>query len=152
MGLLSPRRANLLVLRTLSIVVMIGTCVAADAVAATTTIPAGADLQLALNAARPGDVLVLQAGARYIGPFKLPPNVAGPTITIRSSAILPERRIGPQDVALLPTLAAEVATPIVDGVGAANWRLDGIALESVIDGTGEVILLQDSTTSTWTAC
>ena len=145
MGPLFPRRADLLVLRMLSILVMIGTCLTADAVAATTTVPAGADLQLALNAARPGDVLVLQAGARYIGPFKLPPNLAGPTITIRSSAILPERRIGPQDVALLPTLAAAVASPIVDGVGAANWRLDGIALESVIDGTGEVILLQDST-------
>src|SRR4051812_3537388 len=145
MGPLSPRRADLLVLRMSSILVMIGTCLAADAVAATTTVPAGADLQLALNAARPGDVLVLQAGARDIGPFKLPPNPAGQTITIRSSALLPERRIGPQDVALLPTLAAVVASPIVDGVGAANWRLDGIALESVIDGTGEVILLQDST-------
>ena len=77
MGPLSPRRADLLVLRMLSILVMIGTCLAADAVAATTTVPAGADLQLALNAARPGDVLVLQAGARYIGPFKLPPNPVG---------------------------------------------------------------------------
>jgi hypothetical protein len=145
MGPLSPRRADLLVLRTLSILVMIWTCFAAEAVAATTKVPAGADLQLVLNAARPGDVLVLQPGARYIGPFKLPPNLAGPTITIRSAAILPERRIGPQDIALLPTLAAAVASPIVDGVGAANWRLDGIALESVLDGTGEVILLQDST-------
>src|SRR4051812_11353525 len=145
MGPLSPRRADLLVLRTLSILVMIWTCFAADAFAATTTVPAGTDLQLALNAAHPGDVLVLQAGARYVGPFKLPPNLTGPTITIRSSAILPERRIGPQDIALLPTLAAAVASPIVDGVGAANWRLDGIALESVICGAGGGILLQDLT-------
>src|SRR3954471_22481632 len=106
MGPLSPRRADLLVLRMLSILVMIGTCVAADAVAATTTVAAGADLQLALNAARPGDVLVLTAGARDIGPFKLPPTPAGPAIPIRSSGILPERRIGPGDIALLPTLAA----------------------------------------------
>jgi len=124
---------------------MIATWLSADAFAATTTVTAGADLQAALNAAHPGDVLVLQAGARYVGPFTLPPNPIGPPITIRSSAILPERRIGPQDIALLPTLASPVAWAILDGTGAANWRLDGIAFEPVVDGTGEVILLQDST-------
>jgi hypothetical protein len=124
---------------------MIATWLSADAFAATTTVAAGADLQAALNAARPGDVLVLQAGARYVGPFTLPPNPTGPPITIRSSAILPERRIGPQDAALLPTLASPVAWAILDGTGASNWRLDGIAFEPVVDGTGEVILLQDST-------
>jgi len=124
---------------------MIATWLSADAFAATTTITAGADLQAALNAAHPGDVLVLQAGARYVGPFTLPPNPTGPPITIRSSAVLPERRIGPQDAALLPTLASPVAWAILDGTGASNWRLDGIAFEPVVDGTGEVILLQDST-------
>jgi hypothetical protein len=124
---------------------MISTWLSADALAATTTVAAGADLQAALNAARPGDVLVLQAGARYVGPFTLPPNPTGPPITIRSSAILPERRIGPQDAAVLATLASPVAWAIVDGTGASNWRLDGIAFEPVVDGTGEVILLQDST-------
>jgi len=123
---------------------MMATWLAADALAATTNVAAGADLQAALNAARPGDVLVLQAGARYVGPFTLPPNPIGPPITIRSSAILPERRIGPQDAGLLPTLASPVAWAILDGTGASNWRLDGIAFEPVVDGSGEVILLQDS--------
>ena len=144
MGPLSPRRTDLLVLRALAIPVMIATSLAADALAATTNVPAGADLQAALNLARPGDVLILQAGARYDGPFTLPPNPTGPPITIRSSATLPERRIGPQDAALLPTLASPVAWAILDGTGASNWRLDGIAFEPVVDGTGEVILLQDS--------
>ena len=145
MGPLSPVRTALLVLRMVSIPVMIGTSLPTDAVAATTVVPAGADLQMALNAAHAGDVLVLQAGARYVGPFTLPPNPSGPPITIRSSAILPERRIGPQDAALLPTLASPVAWAILDGTGASNWRLDGIAFEPVVDGTGEVILLQEST-------
>ena len=145
MGPLSSGRTGLRVLKALSIPVMIATWLSADAFAATTTVTAGADLQAALNAAHPGDVLVLQAGARYVGPFTLPPNPIGPPITIRSSAILPERRIGPQDIALLPTLASPVAWAILDGTGAANWRLDGIAFEPVVDGTGEVILLQDST-------
>ena len=123
---------------------MIGTWLAADARAATTTVPAGADLQAALNAAQPGDVLVLQAGARYVGSFRLPGKAAGPVITIRSSATLPDRRITSQDANLLPTLASAVVSAVLDGTGAANWRLDGIRFESVSNGQGDVILLQDS--------
>jgi len=144
MGPLSPRRTDLLVLRALAIPVMIATSLAADALAATTNVPAGADLQAALNLARPGDVLILQAGARYDGPFTLPPNPTGPPITIRSSATLPERRIGPQDAALLPTLASPVAWAILDGTGASNWRLDGIAFEPVVDGNRRSHPPQDS--------
>ncbi|HTH04105.1 MAG TPA: hypothetical protein VL882_27720, partial [Vicinamibacterales bacterium] len=124
---------------------MIGTWLAADARAATTTVPAGADLQAALNAAQPGDVLVLQAGARYVGSFRLPGKAAGPVITIRSSATLPDRRITSQDANLLPTLASAVVSAVLDGTGAANWRLDGIRFESVSNGQGDVIVLQDST-------
>ena len=143
MDAFSPGRTGLLLLRTLSIPVMIG--LAADAVAATTTVAAGADLQAALNAAQPGDVLVLQAGARFVGQFRLPPNATGPVITIRSSATLPQRRIAPQDANLLPTLASPVISAVLDGTGAANWRLDGIRFESVSNGQGDVIVLQDST-------
>jgi hypothetical protein len=138
-------RIPLLVLRTLSIPVMIGTFLAADALAATTVVTAGVDLQAALNAAQPGDVLVLQAGARFVGSFRLPAKPAGPVITIRSSAALPERRIGPQDASLLPTLASPVASAVLDGTGAANWRLDGISFESVSNGQGDVVVLQNST-------
>jgi hypothetical protein len=123
---------------------MMGTLLAAEALAATTTVAAGADLQAALNAAQPGDVLVLEAGARFVGSFRLPAKAAGPVITIRSSATLPSRRIGPQDANLLPTLASPVVSAILDGSGAANWKLDGIRFESVSNGQGEVILLQDS--------
>jgi hypothetical protein len=138
-----PRRIALLVLRTISIPLIIA--FATDARAATITVAAGADLQAALNAAQPGDVLLLQAGARFVGSFKLPPKPTGPVITIRSSATLPERRIGPQDADLLPTLASGIISAILDGTGAANWKLDGVRLESVSNGQGEVIVLQDST-------
>ena len=36
------------------------------------TVPAGASLQAAINAALPGDTLVLQAGATYVGTVLLP--------------------------------------------------------------------------------
>src|SRR5205085_10690078 len=38
----------------------------------TINVPAGGDLQAALNQARPGDQLVLQAGATFIGNYVLP--------------------------------------------------------------------------------
>ena len=139
------RRTRLRVLRAFSIPVMIATSFAVDAHAATTIVPAGADLQAALDAAQPGDELVLQAGARFVGSFRLPAKAAGPVITIRSSATLPDRRITPQDDSLLPTLASSAISAVLDGTGAANWRLDGIRFESVSNGQGDVIVLQDST-------
>lgn len=145
MGPFSPRGTRLLALKVVSIPVMLGTWLTATASAATTFVPAGADLQSVLNAAGPGDTIVLQAGARYVGSFRLPAKPAGPPITIRSSAELPDRRISPQDANLLPTLAAGVISAILDGTGAANWKLDGIRFESVLNGQGEVIVLQDST-------
>src|SRR5579871_1833326 len=46
----------------------------------------GGDLQKALNEARPGDAIVLQAGAVYTGPFDLPVKKDGQGwITIESS-------------------------------------------------------------------
>ena len=114
------RRTRLLVLKTLSVPVMIGTWSAVDALAATTIVAAGANLQAALNAAQPGDELVLQAGARFVGPFRLPAKAAGPVITIRSSATLPDRRITPQDASLLATLASPVVSAVLDGTGAAT--------------------------------
>ena len=143
MDAFSPGRTSLLVLRTLSIPVMIG--LAADALAATTTVAAGASLQAALNAAQPGDELVLEAGARFVGPFRLPPNATGPVITIRSSATLPQRRITPQDANLLPTLASPIIAAVLDGTGAANWKIDGVSFESISTGQGDVIVLQNST-------
>jgi hypothetical protein len=118
------RRARPLVLRTFSFAALIGTSFAGNARAATTVVGAGADLQAALNAAQPGDELVLQAGARFLGSFRLPAKAAGPVITIRSSATLPDRRITPQDASLLPTLASPVVSAVDDGPGAANGRHD----------------------------
>lgn len=117
----------------------------APAGAATRTVNAGGDLQAALDAAQPGDVIVVQAGARFVGPFKLPPKPAGAVITVRSSATLPSRRITPADSSLLPTLASGVVAAVLDGVNAANWRLDGLQFESVSNGQGEVIVLHDAT-------
>ncbi|HEX8145428.1 MAG TPA: hypothetical protein VF553_22860, partial [Pyrinomonadaceae bacterium] len=57
----------------------------------TIRVPAGGDFQKALNAARPGDSIILEAGASYLGPFTLPAKPGSNTdadfISIQSSAL-----------------------------------------------------------------
>lgn len=117
----------------------------APAAGNTLYVNAGGNLQAALNSAVPGDVIVVQAAARFVGPFRLPVKPAGAVITIRSSATLPDRRITPSDSALLPTLATGVISSVLDGTNASNWKLDGLRFESVSNGQGDIIVLQDST-------
>jgi hypothetical protein len=112
--------------------------------AATLQVEAGGNLQGALNAAQPGDEIVVAAGARFVGEFRLPPKPDGPVITIRSSAALPDRRMTPADQGLMPTLAAGVIAPALQGTRAANWRIDGVRFESTSNGEGEIIVLQDA--------
>jgi hypothetical protein len=115
------------------------------ATAATRYVAAGGDFQAALNAAQPGDEIVLAAGARFVGAFSLPIKPFGPVITIRSSATLPERRVTPADGELLPTIASGAVLSALTGTGASNWRLDGLRFESNLNGEGNVIGLQDAT-------
>ncbi len=50
----------------------------------TITVPSGGDLQAALDAARPGDVVALEPGAVYRGPFTLPKKSGSGWIVIRT--------------------------------------------------------------------
>src|SRR6266511_2024095 len=52
----------------------------------TINVAAGGDVQAAINQARPGDVIKLQAGATFIGNFRLPNKSGSEWIVIRSSA------------------------------------------------------------------
>jgi Bacterial Ig domain len=115
-----------------------------QAAGATWHVQQGDDLQQILSRAEPGDEIVLQAGARFVGTFWLPSKALGPTITIRSGAPLPERRLTPADASLLPTIASGSPLPALDGTGASNWKLVGIRFESTTTGEGEVIVLQDA--------
>jgi hypothetical protein len=118
------------------------------ATAATISVNSGGDLQAALNAAQPGDEIVLAAGARFTGSFQLPIKPTGPVITIRSSAILPDRRLTPADAALLPTIVSGTADSALSGTGTSNWRLDGLRFEANAFGEGNIISLQDATAIT----
>ena len=52
----------------------------------TITVQAGGNLQTAINSARPGDVIRLQAGATFTGNFTLPNKTGTGWVTIRTSA------------------------------------------------------------------
>src|SRR5215208_3026792 len=82
----------------------------------TINVPAGGNLQSALNQALPGDEIVLQAGAVYLAPgdgFILPPksNAASQWIIIRSSNLagLPAAgaRVTPSNSPAMPKIYAQ---------------------------------------------
>lgn len=120
-------------------------CVFSTAEAAVLNVPAGGNLQAALNAAQPGDHVVLESGATFVGQFVLPDKPFGPVITVRSSAPAPERRVTPLDAALMATIASPVGAMALDGYGAANWRIEFVRFEANPGGYGEVIGLWRST-------
>ncbi len=95
-------------------------------------IAAGADLQAALDAARPGDELVLAAGERYVGNFRLPKKSGAGWITLRSSAMdqLPAgRRVQPTNAAALPKLIAPNDRPaLAVAPGAGGYRVMGLEI------------------------
>ena len=75
--------------------------------------PAGGDFQAALNAAQPGDVITLQAGASYPGPFTLPNKPGQDWITVRTSA--PDSSLPPPGTRIDPSYASVL--PKIVGTG-----------------------------------
>jgi hypothetical protein len=102
---------------------------AAGANAATLTVNAGGDLQGAINAARPGDTILIAAGAVFTGEYTLPAKGGTAYITIRSAASdssLPAAgvRITPSYAGSLPKIRGTQHGPAFRTVGAASyWRL-----------------------------
>ena len=110
-------------------------------------VPAGGDLQVAINEARPGDIIELEAGATYRGRFTIPPKVGDQWIHVRSSrhAELPApgTRIDPTlHAALMPKIVASgvgAAGRAIDILpGAHHWRFEGIEITSDYLGTDDV--------------
>ena len=99
----------------------------------TVNVKAGDDLQEALEMAQLGDVIVLEAGATFIGPFTLPDKGAGSGwITIRTSASDrdfpgPGTRVSPSHAPLMPKLTARRGDGVVLAErGAHHYRFIGI--------------------------
>ena len=110
----------------------------------------GDDLQAALDAARPGDTILLAAGARFVGNFVLP-NVEGATsfITLRTDASgLPREgvRTGPQYSGRLAILQSPDNDPALRTAAAAHhWRIENVEFRANRDGHNEIISLGSAT-------
>jgi hypothetical protein len=111
-------------------------------------VPAGGDLQQALDRARPGDVVTLTAGATYVGNFLLPETEGRTFIIIRtggdaSGLPRPGQRVLPAHSARLAKLKSPNSEPALRTAPRAHhWR---IQLVEFLAGSpaGEVVRLGD---------
>src|SRR5262247_3881065 len=98
----------------------------------TINVASGGDVQAAINQARPGDMIMLQAGATFTGNFRLPNKIGSDWIVIRSSAAdadLPPAgtRVTPAKSAIMPKLISPNSDPVVyTDEGAHHYRFIGV--------------------------
>jgi len=119
-----------------------------------TVVAAGADLQTYINRARPGDVLLLEPGAIFVGNFTLPALPEQPSsipaqyITIRSAAdnsrFPTASRVTPEHAQWMPTIRSSNGnSALATKPGAHHWRLQWLAFEANSGGAGNIISLGD---------
>ncbi|MFN2567925.1 MAG: hypothetical protein ABR499_23290 [Gemmatimonadaceae bacterium] len=115
----------------------------------THTVRAGESVQAALDAAQPGDAILLEAGASFVGNFTLPAKAGSGWIVIRSAAAdanLPpaETRVTPSFAAVLPKLVSPNANAALrTAPGAHHYRVIGVELtvaSNVMVNYGIVVL------------
>ena len=100
----------------------------------TLAVAAGGDFQAALNAAKPGDVITLAAGATYTGPFTLPNKSGSGWVIVRTSAPdsslpPPGTRVTPSHAHVMPKLVAAAGSVLTTAQAAHHYRFIGIEIE-----------------------
>lgn len=97
----------------------------------TINVPAAGDLQKALNAAQPGDEILLAAGASFTGNFVLPKKSGSGWIIVRSGTALPAEgtRVTPATAANF----AKIVSPnsmgaLATEAGASGYRIMGVEI------------------------
>ena len=107
-------------------------------------VPAGGDLQFALNHIGAGGIVRLAPGAVYSGNFVLPVKTGTGVVTITTNTTLPAAgtRIDPSYRPLLATIrSANPLTALRTASGAANYRIVGVAFDANVGGYSDVIAL-----------
>ena len=126
---------------------------ASAAAGATLAVPAGGDLQAAINAAAPGDTILLEAGATYRGPFILPKKAGDSYITIQSArAGEITGRVSPSQSGLLAKLRSSLPGDAIvkTAPGAHHYQLIGLEISTfgASDFIRDLVRLGDSTSQT----
>jgi hypothetical protein len=110
---------------------------------------AGDNLQQAIDAAAPGDTLLLEAGASFVGNFVLPAKSGNTFITIRSETPddqLPPAgtRVSPLDAPRLAKLRSPNERPALQtDPGAHHWRLQFLEFSPNATPGSDIIRLGD---------
>jgi hypothetical protein len=118
-------------------------------VAASIDVRSGDDLQAALDAARPGDSVRLDANTVYVGHFRLPARSGTDTtpITLETGGTpaVPEcRRIGPSLASKLAKLKSPDHAPVLTTApGARFWNVRLVEFLANADGAGDIVALGD---------
>jgi uncharacterized protein YjdB len=125
----------------------------------TISVNAGDNLQLAINNAKPGDVLLLQAGATFTGNLKLPQKSGSGWIVIRTStpnSQLPPAgtRVTPQHAPLMARIQTNNAgSAISTSAGAAYYRFVGVEITaaSSVTNMSALVAIGDGTATQTTS-
>ncbi|HEX2476093.1 MAG TPA: hypothetical protein VHK01_15185 [Lacipirellulaceae bacterium] len=107
-------------------------------------VPAGGNLQAAINAAQPGDTIELEAGAMFSGNFTLPRKSSPGWIHIQSASYetLPEpgRRATPVDSPSMPRIVTPNTAPVFKTqAGASQYRLIGLDIGATLQNQSTTV-------------
>ena len=139
----TPRRVGVLVSAIAGLLV-----IAREAQGITIHVPAGGNLQAAIDQAQGGDVITLEAGAVYAGNFWLrnKPGVTVPivirTATPDSALPGPGVRMTPGYAPLLAKIRSSNTMPALrTSAGAHHWTLQFLEFLANVNGYGDIIAL-----------
>lgn len=129
-----------------ALVCVLLSALASTANAATISVPAGGDLQAAINLAQAGDVISLAPGASYVGNFVLPnKGDLADYITIRSGA--PDAALPGAKIRITPAYAAQLPkifspnsiSALRTAAGANHYRLQFLEFQANYKAYGDII-------------
>ena len=118
-------------------------------VGATITVPAGGDLQAALDRAQPGDVVLLAAGAEFVGNFTLPVKSGASFIYVRSTTPLSQLpgagvRVSPVNARLMARLRSpNNLSALTTAPSSHHWVLQYLEFGPNREGYGDIIQIGD---------
>lgn len=113
----------------------------------------GDDLQVAINQARRGEILVLDAGATFIGNFELPKKPGSGWIVITTDTELPPQgtRVTPVTASNFASLESPNAQPaVLIPARASHYRTMGVEISTRSPRIGAILKVGDSTQVTLT--
>ena len=132
--------------------VLLGVLCPIAASADTRTVRRGDNLQAALNAALPGDTVLLEAGVEFVGNFILPVKSGDAPIVVRSALDdrlpPPGHRVHPRHAPLLARLRSPNTVPALrTAAGSHSWKLQYLELAANQNGYGDIIQIGDGSSA-----